>query len=224
MSYDFEARLTAGLGHLERDLPAGSIKLLEIYFNELKKWNRKVNLVARSSSDEQILENHFIDSLTLLQFLEKPGTHLLDVGTGAGFPGLVCRAVCPGLRLTLVEPRQKKVSFLRHIVRTFGLTDVQVLDCRIEDEGRLPSTTPFTHITSRAVSDIKVFMGMVQRFAAGGAMVICMKGPRWQEEVAEAGEVVDEMYSLEGVFEQSLPFSGARRAFLVYVPHKMRKL
>jgi len=219
MSYNFKARLAAGLSYLDCDIHADSIELLETYFNELKKWNRKVNLIARSSSDEHILESHFIDSLTILQFLEKPGTHLLDVGTGAGFPGLVCKAVCPGLVVTLVEPRQKKVSFLRHVVRTLGLTDVKVLDCRIEDEGRLPSTASFTHITSRAVSDVKVFMGMVQRFAAGGARVVCMKGPKWQEEAAEVSEAVDEMYFLEKVIEQSLPFSGARRALLVYVPH-----
>lgn len=218
MSYNFRGRLAAGLNHLECDLPADSIELLETYFNELKKWNRKINLIARSNSDEQIMENHFIDSLTILQFLDKPGTHLLDVGTGAGFPGLVCKAVCPGLKVTLVEPRQKKVSFLCHIVRTLGLNDVEVLDCRIEDEDSLPSSTSFTHITSRAVSDIKVFMRMVQRFAAGGVRVVCMKGPKWQEEAAEASGVMDEMYFLEKVIEQSLPFSGARRALLVYVP------
>lgn len=220
MSYNFKARLAAGMNHFECDFSAESIELLEQYFNELKKWNRKVNLVARSSSDEQILENHFIDSLTLLPLLKSPGTQLLDVGTGAGFPGLVCKSASPDLSVTLVEPRQKKASFLRHIVRILGLTDVKVLDCRIEDEDRLPSTTPFTHITSRAVSDIKVFMGMVQRFSPGGARVICMKGPRWQEEVADAGEIVDKGYFLEEVIEESLPFSGARRLLLVYVPLK----
>jgi 16S rRNA (guanine527-N7)-methyltransferase len=218
MSFDFKGRLAVGLSHLDLDLSDTSFDLLEKYFNELKKWNRKVNLIARLSSDEHILENHFVDSLTILPFLEKPGTHLLDVGAGAGFPGLVCKAACPGLKLTLVEPRQKKVSFLRHIIRTLGLTDVMVLDCRIEDEDRLSSTASFTHITGRAVSDIKVFMGMVQRFADGGARVICMKGPKWQEEVAEAAEVVHGVYTREKVIEQALPFSGARRVLLVYVP------
>jgi len=126
--------------------------------------------------------------------------------------------------VTLVEPRQKKASFLRHIARTLGLNEVKVLDCRIQDEGRLPSTTPFTHITSRAVSDIKVFMGMVQRFSPGGARVICMKGPKWQEAVAEAEAGVHETYIREEVIEQVLPFSGARRALLVYVPRTMSEL
>lgn len=217
MSYDFKGRLSAGLSQLEIALEDDSFDRLEKYFYELKKWSRKVNLIAKSSSDEHILENHFIDSLSILPLLEKPGTHLLDVGTGAGFPGLVCKAVNADLKVTLVEPRQKKVSFLRHVVRTLALSDVMVAECRIEDEDRLPSSTPFTHITSRAVSEIKIFMGMVERFAAEGTQVICMKGPKWQEEMAAAGESVHKAYINEKVIELVLPFSGARRALLVYV-------
>ena len=220
MSYDFKGQLRAGLTQLEVTLDDDSFDRLEKYFHELKKWSRKVNLIAKSSSDEHILERHFIDSLTILPLLEKTGTQLLDVGTGAGFPGLVCKAAYPDLKVTLVEPRQKKVSFLRHVVRTLGLSDVMMLDCRIEDEENLPSSTPFTHITGRAVSDIKIFMGMVERFAAEGTRVICMKGPKWQEEVAAAGENVHKAFLNEKVIELVLPFSGARRALLVYVPRR----
>lgn len=218
MSYDFKGRLSAGLSQLEIALDDDSLDPLEKYFYELKKWSRKVNLIAKSSSDEHILENHFIDSLSILPLLEKPGTHLLDVGTGAGFPGLVCKVAHPDLKVTLVEPRQKKVSFLCHVVRTLALSDVMVVECRIEDEDRLPSSMPFTHITSRAVSEIKTFMEMVERFATEGTRVICMKGPKWQEEVAAAGESVHKAYINENVIELVLPFSGARRALLVYVP------
>ena len=222
MSYDFKGRLKEGLDHLELSLAGDSIKSLEIYFNELKKWAGKINLIARSSSDEEILENHFIDSLTILPLLQKRDTHLLDIGTGAGFPGLVCKTALPDLKVTLVEPRQKRVSFLRHIIRTLGLQDVTVLDCRIEDEERLPSISSFTHIASRAVSDIKNFMVMVERFSPGGARVICMKGPKWQVEVADAAEVLSEAYIREEVIELCLPFSGPRRVLLVYATSRMR--
>ncbi len=222
MSYDFKGRLKEGLDHLELSLANHSIQSLEIYFNELKKWAGKINLIARSSTDEEILENHFIDSLTILPLLKKTDSHLLDIGTRAGFPGLVCKAAWPGLKVTLVEPRQKRVSFLRHIIRTLGLQDVMVLDCRIEDEARLPSASSFTHITGRAVSDIKTFMAMVERFSPGGARVICMKGPKWQVEVADAAEILSEAYILEEAIELCLPFSGARRVLLVYTPGRMR--
>jgi 16S rRNA (guanine527-N7)-methyltransferase len=113
------------------------------------------------------------------------------------------------------------VSFLRHIIRTLGLQDVTVLDCRIEDEERLPSISSFTHIASRAVSDMKNFMAMVERFSVGGARVICMKGPKWQVEVADAAEVLSEAYIQEEVIELCLPFSGARRVLLVYTPRSL---
>ena len=223
MSYDFKGRLKAGLDKLDLSLTDKSFESLGVYFNELKKWAGKVNLIARSSSDEQILESHFIDSLTILPFLKKTDTHLLDIGTGAGFPGLVCKAACPDLKVTLVEPRQKRVSFLRHIIRTLDLQNVMVLDCRIENEERLPATSSFTHITGRAVSDIKIFMAMVERFSVGGAQVICMKGPKWQVEIEAAGEVLSETYIQEEIIELCLPFSGARRALLVYAPCRMQR-
>ncbi len=218
MSFDFKTRLTEGANQLQLELTGGALTRLEIYFQELKKWARKVNLIARSSSDENILEKHFLDSLTILPLLHKPGAHLLDVGTGAGFPGLVCKAAWPELKLTLVEPRQKRVSFLRHIVRTISLQDVTVLDCRIEDEDRLPSNSFFSHATSRAVSDIDIFLGMVERFSAGGARIICMKGPKWQTEVEQVSKAIHRRYFREQVIEHRLPFSGASRALLIYVP------
>ena len=220
MSFDFKGRLAEGLNRLDIDLGDESLDSLEKYFNELKKWSRRLNLIARSSSDEDILEKHFIDSLTILPLLGASEAHLLDVGTGAGFPGLVCKAVRDDLKLTLVEPRQKKVSFLRHIIRILELHDVKVLNCRIEDESRLPSTTPFTHITGRAVSDLKVFLGMVERFGAAGAKVICMKGPKWQEEVAEATEAANKTFICHNVIEQVLPIKGGRLVLLVYTPNK----
>ncbi len=220
MSYDFKERLREGMESLDFSLEDEVFDPLELYFNELKKWGKKVNLIAKSSSDEQILENHFIDSLTLLPLLQTEGAHLLDVGTGAGFPGLVCKAAFPQLHLTLVEPRQKRVSFLNHIVRTLGLKNVHVLCCRIEDEARIPSDAQFTHITSRAVSEIKTFVGMVSRFSLTDARVVCMKGPKWKEEMAEAEQVVQQTYRLEQVVEQSLPFTGAQRGLLVYAPNR----
>jgi 16S rRNA (guanine527-N7)-methyltransferase len=214
---DFRFLLKGGCERLGLELDNAAVERLFVYFEELKRWGRKINLIARESTDEQIIENHFLDSLTLLPLLSGPGhAHLLDVGTGAGFPGLVCKAAMPELALTLVEPRLKRVSFLRHIIRTLHLEDVSVLACRIEDEEQLPSATCFTHITSRAVTDIGAFLAMVRRFALSEPFIICMKGPKWRQELtAVADELQAGSFALVSTVQLQLPFSGAGRALLV---------
>lgn len=214
---EFHTRLAEGLTSIGISLNTDAVERLYRYFLELKKWSAKVNLIAKGTGDEQILENHFLDSLTLLPLLESKEVHLLDVGTGAGFPGLVLKAAIPGIRLTLVEPRLKRVSFLKHIIRTLGFTEVNVLACRVEDEKLLPSEMDFTHITSRAVTDVAGFLTMVARFSKPGLEVICMKGPRWQEELENAAEIVRGLqFAQREVRSFSLPFSAAERTLLVF--------
>ena len=215
LGIDFRALLDEGCGKLGIALDGDAAERLFVYYEELKRWSRKINLIAREATDLQIIENHFLDSLTILPLLGKSPL-LLDVGTGAGFPGLVCKAARPEICLTLVEPRLKRVSFLRHISRTLGLGDIDILACRIENEEALPSSTPFTHITSRAVNEIGAFLAMIGRFAPLGPQIICMKGPRWQQELAAAAEALH-AGSFELVWTEllRLPFSGAERALLV---------
>ncbi len=216
MKVDFQLRLAEGLEKLKIELGSDSCKQLEYYYTELKKWAKKVNLIARMTSDEQIIENHFLDSLMILPLLEAEESHLLDVGTGAGFPGLVCKIAKPDLEVTLVEPRLKRVSFLKHVVRSLDLQGVNTLACRVEDEEQLPSATGFSHITSRAVADIASFLALVERFSPSGARLICMKGPKWQEEVDSAAKVLQSSYELVQVYRQVLPFSSAERNLLSF--------
>ena len=215
---DFIAGLHVGCRSMGLpDLSAGAEENLLAYFHELKKWSRKINLIARKANDQEILEKHFLDSLSLVPFLEKEGTHLLDIGTGAGFPGLVCKAVLPQLTLTLVEPRLKRVSFLRHVTRTLACTDVVVLDCRAEDEEMLPSTDGYTHISSRAVSDITLFLDMSGRFMVPGVQVLCMKGPKWKEELQDwQQQTRDEAIQLVRHEQYSLPHSAGSRHLLFF--------
>lgn len=218
--FDFRKRLEDGLQVLGIEISPDSFSRLNIYFNELKKWSKKVNLIAKATSDEQIVENHFLDSLTILPLLNGPSIHLLDIGTGAGFPALVCKAACPELAVTLVEPRSKRVSFLGHIVRTLGLQEVRIISCRVEDEGQLPSAGGFTHITARAVTEIGSLLQMVERFAPSGPQLICMKGPKWREEHRGAAEILGRSpYRLDRVVACTLPFSQAERNILLFAIH-----
>jgi 16S rRNA (guanine527-N7)-methyltransferase len=217
MTVDFQARLASGLESFGLTLPPESVERLELYFNELVKWNKKVNLIAKDTNSEQIIDSHFIDSLTLLPLMTGKNVHLLDIGTGAGFPGLVCKAARPEITVTLVEPRLKRVSFLGHIARTLGLSGVTVLTCRIEDEDQLPSSVAFSHITGRAVTEIGLFLRMVERFAPACPRVICMKGPKWREELAMAADVISSCpFKLARVIDHVLPFSGAKRSLVLF--------
>lgn len=199
------------------ELDQDATQLLFVYFNELKKWSKKVNLIAKGTEDLQILENHFLDSLALLSFLPD-GAGLLDVGTGAGFPGLVCKTVRPDLQLFLVEPRSKRVSFLNHIVRTLHLDRVSVFCSRVEDEEQLHQLATISHVTCRAVSDIKGFLEMTASFSLPGITRLCLKGPKWQQEMQEAHEILQKHgYGQQRVVEYMLPFSGAQRAIVALI-------
>jgi 16S rRNA (guanine527-N7)-methyltransferase len=212
---DFLTILMDGCRSLNLSLSNDAAQALELYFNELRRWNRKINLIAKKTSASQIVENHFLDSLVLLPYIEKPGCTLVDVGTGAGFPGLVCKAASPDLCLKLVEPRLKRVSFLRHITRTLDLDNVEVMASRIEDIDRKKLSC--TCITSRAVADIEEFLQMVAGLAAQETEIICMKGPKWQEELEQASACMLRMgLVLNRVEEFVLPFSAAKRALLFF--------
>ncbi len=215
---DFRQLLRQGGASLGLNLDAAATERLALYFTELLRWSRKINLIAKGMGEAEIVENHFLDSLTLLPLLdESPAAHLLDVGTGAGFPGLVCKAARPDLTVTLLEPRLKRVSFLRHIIRELGLGGVEVLAGRVEDETLLPSSAQFTHITSRAVADMGNFLVMVERLCHPQTRVICMKGPKWQEELRLLHQK-QPLLSLRhsATQELQLPMTRAQRALLVF--------
>ncbi len=147
------------------------------YAEELAKWSKKMNLVAKGDV-QSMLGDHFLDSLCLYPFMDDCPS-LLDVGTGAGFPGLVLGAVCPALQVTLVEPRAKRVSFLRHIVRTLQLPNIQIVPERLENGMDLGY---FAGITSRAFAELAVFLPLVEEYLAADGRVLCMKGPKGEQE------------------------------------------
>lgn len=221
MSFVFTRELSSGLDSLDIEVPDSSYESLEVYFQELKKWSKKVNLIAKGATENEIVEKHFLDSLTLVPFLQGPSTHLLDIGTGAGFPGLVCKAALgENMKLTLVEPRLKRVSFLRHIVRSLHLTGVDIFPKRLEEVPQL-TEEHFSHITCRAVTEIAPFMEMVSNYSGTGAQLICMKGPRWSEELYLGQRIIEESeYTLGRVIEHALPNSRVQRTLLFFDVNK----
>lgn len=201
--------LVRGGAQLGLAMDVAGVERLLVYLAELMKWSRRVNLIARDTPEAQVVETHFLDSLTLLPFLDGAGeVHLLDVGSGAGFPGLALACVRPDAGFTLCEPRQKRVSFLRHVVRTLGLANVEVARDRIEAHladwpGR------FTHITSRAVAEPAAFLPMVRPLVTPATRVLLMLARA--EGLAGIDRLVSGPWRVDAERRFVLPFSGAPR-------------
>ncbi len=123
------ALLTEGVAALGLELAPAALGQLQIYLEELKLWNAKTNLTGLKT-DRDIVIKHFLDSLAVLPFLDGAAS-LVDLGSGAGFPGLVLKLARPQLALTLVEARQKKAAFLEYLASRFRLTGVEVVQTHL---------------------------------------------------------------------------------------------
>lgn len=208
--------LCDGLDRLGIVVAEEHVAQLISYIGELQKWSRKVNLIAKNTSLKDVVEKHFIDSLTLLPVLHKYDLMdgpLLDVGSGAGFPGLVLKVACPSLETVLLEPRQRRVSFLNHIIRTLALQNIRVAMDRIGESSLLSEYT-FSIITGRAVADIPTFLKMVSPRSEKQTVVICMQGEAGKRE-CEKG-TLDSNFTWIGSEKCILPFSGAKRYLLLF--------
>lgn len=180
------------------------------YRDELIRWNEKFNLTA-ITDPRQIESKHFLDSLTCLQVVEVSGKRVIDLGTGAGLPGLALRIACPGMQLTLVEATGKKVDFCRHVVRELKLNDVQVIHARAEEVGQMSEHREYYDIAvARAVAQLPVLLEYMLPLVAIGGRAIAQKGETAHSEVQQStkalgvlGGRVSDIQSLElpGVVE-----------------------
>lgn len=158
-----------------------------VYARELLAWNEKVNLTA-ITDPEAIEMRHFLDSLSVARAVPlSPGTRLIDVGTGAGFPGLPLRLVYPQIELTLLESVGKKTAFLEHIVRLLRLGNVRILTERAEDAGQRAATREqFDVVTARAVAQMNVLAEYLLPLCRVGGRCVALKGETAAAEVQQA--------------------------------------
>jgi 16S rRNA (guanine527-N7)-methyltransferase len=209
-----ERLLRRGLQLLDLPLADEQVAALVRYCLELEKWNRKVNLIAKNTPLPDIIDKHFLDSLTLVPVLDRllpEGGTLLDVGSGAGFPGLAVKIARPPWEVTLLEPRERRVAFLRHIIRTLQLARIRVEPSRIE-EGLLAGD--YRIITGRAVADVSSFLAMVEALVTPETYVVCMQGEGGRQELGEGDRIG--VFTCAGVEASRLPFSGVQRYFLLF--------
>ena len=149
------------------------IKLFEVYLQALLEWNKTFNLTG-IRDPEDIVIKHFVDSLTPLPYLA-PSGRLLDIGPGAGFPSIPLKIAAGDLQVTLVEANRKRVSFLKHIIRTLKLESVVVQHSRLELIE--PADLPFNTIISRAFTRLEPLVKLVAPLMTPGNTLVAMLGP-----------------------------------------------
>jgi 16S rRNA (guanine527-N7)-methyltransferase len=196
------------LGARELGITLGDQHLaaFESCYDELVAWNQRFNLTAITDW-KGVLIRHFLDSLSCLKAVPQgeldAGARVIDVGTGAGYPGLPLKIVCPGMRLTLLEATQKKVTFLEHLIDRLGLEHVQAIHARSEQLGQDPVyREQYDWALARAVAKMPTLAEYLLPLTRVGGAILAQKGEDAPADVHEAEMAIS---TLGGEVRQLVP-------------------
>lgn len=213
---NLELRLKNLLELVPLELAPEVLPRLVWYLEEMLRWNRRINLTA-ITDPEEALEKHLLDSLILLPLLQGRKT-LLDMGSGAGLPGIPLKLARPDLSVLSLDSIHKKIIFQQHIARSLSLSGFEALTGRIETllHQRENYRAYFEVVTARALAGLPQLIGLASPFLAPGGCLIAMKGPEGEREWTRIGPVAEHHGLMcEKAIPWRLPLSGAQRTLLV---------
>jgi len=206
---EFSRLLNEGAAELGLSLPGEQIMAFFQYLQELKAWGRRINLTSRHD-DREVIVKDFLDSLTVQKYLF-PGASLLDLGSGAGFPGVPLRIIRPDLKVVLLEATRKKVYFLKNLVRLLGLEGIEVHWAE-KDGSERRFVGEFEFVISRAFGSILKFWACGLPFLKRDGILLAMKGKKGDEELKKNLPELGQMgLKLAFVDRLRLPFLGHER-------------
>lgn len=211
---ELEAYLQAGGWKIV--LQADQMEQLHTYMQLLLEWNEKINLTAIVKPEEIVIK-HFLDALALLQYAPlEEGASVLDVGSGAGFPGMVLKIVRPDLQLTCMDGTQKRVHFLALLAESLHLQQVNCMHARAEEAGRTAAMREkFSYVTARAVANLRALSEYCLPFVQIGGRFVAMKGPDGEAEVKEAAHAIQVLGgNVQKTFTYSLPTTDFSRTII----------
>lgn len=186
------------------------------YSRLLLEWNERVNLTA-VTEEREIIIKHYLDSLSLGSITDFEGKTLIDVGTGAGFPGIPLKICYEGLNVTLLDSLEKRIRFLNEVINSLSLSGIEAIHGRAEDYGaKADYREKFDYAVARAVAELPVLCEYCLPFVKTGGIFMAMKGPSVENEVKESARAISILGGeLEGVRKFVLPFSDYERSVVV---------
>lgn len=156
-----------------------------LYMDLLNEWNKKINLTAITEPEDIILK-HFIDSLTISKYIGN-GTKIIDIGTGAGFPGIPLKIYNDSIDVTLLDSLNKRIIFLNEVIKRLNMRDIRAIHGRAEDFARKKEYRErFDVATSRAVASLRTLLEYMLPFVKKDGICICMKGANITEEIEKS--------------------------------------
>lgn len=187
-----------------------TLKKLDQFYHLMLEWNEKINL-TRITEEQDVYLKHFYDSLTLNKVVDLKKTNTLcDVGTGAGFPGMVLKIVFPNLKVTLIDSLQKRVNYLKEVIKELDLKEIEAIHSRGEDyKGK------FDVVTSRAVANIERLVDYTMHLVSKDGVFVAMKGNIEEELTQEVRNKIEKKYNLIKVEQFLLPKENSNRSFIV---------
>lgn len=221
MEQTLEMLLKGGAGEYEVSLDDSKISALMEYKSILLEWNQKMNLTA-IEEDREVIMKHFVDSLSIMPFL-KDVHNLVDVGTGAGFPGIPLKIAQPALEVVLLDSLEKRIGFLNTVISALQLKGISAVHSRAEDAGSAPQyREKFDAAVARAVASLPVLLEYCLPLVKTGGIFIAMKGSN-AEEIAGSRKALDILGgNIEEVKEFTLPDSDMQRSIIVV--RKLRQI
>ncbi len=207
---------------LKENAPAYGIEIsealaekLSVYATELREWNEKINLTA-ILDDEGIAIKHFLDCLLVCKTADfNSGMNVIDVGTGAGFPGLIIAAACPEVNVTLLDSTGKKLKAVADIAEKMGVHNVQIVHARAEDMGKKNDfREKYDFACARAVAELRVLLEYTLPFVKKGGSFLSLKSITAKDEIEGAANSLKVLGGkIEGISEFELP-GGDKRAII----------
>ncbi|PYG88987.1 16S rRNA (guanine527-N7)-methyltransferase [Ruminiclostridium sufflavum DSM 19573] len=207
--------LSKGALHYGKNINELQIQNFNQYMEMLKDWNTKINLTA-IEDDREIIIKHFIDSMSILPYIEDRQQKLIDIGTGAGFPGIPIKIVNNNINVTLLDSLEKRVRFLNEVIKTIGISEIKAVHGRAEDMGVNPEYRgKYDIAVARAVASLPVLLEYCLPFVKINGIFIAMKGSS-TEEFNNCAKALDILGGkIEKIEKMELPFTNIERNVVV---------